>query len=744
MKKQTTTLLLASCLSSLSYAQQNWLPDHTFAPGANAQICDNSPWKLIFFDDFKGTTLDDAKWVTFTPWLGMNCGIPDHDCEPDAGVRKSGFYKDANNNDQWNAAILAQNVVVSNGTVKLKVKNEPVTIAGETKYYSAGQIATRYHYMGQKKAFNSGKFEVRMKMPVFTKAHTTLWTWKGNELFGVNEIDMAESYGPDRSGQYGGSPFTFKHYKTSMYYPTHAWGFDPLEHPGVIPVLPYHKDKNATQHPVSSIQYPRQRYSNWLAGNYLYLNDWHTYTCEWDTTVIRFYLDNELVHTMWKYYKEATVNAGSGFTYTVKVGSGCNPNGTYKVTYGFPYRRDSSNCNFRISTGVNGIQGPPTSGVTDLGQAEIDYVKIYQRHPELDGYSEICNGTHQITGPGYVCGTAAFSISPAVNGGTWSVNNNSLNITGYANQGSTVYVQNNTANPVPSNAALLQYQFTPNGCPANQVSKLVQNGTVSNQVVSCFQNIFPWKMDLSLQVLNPQAGATYEWIINYSHPISGNFSYHAYGASVRTPRFMHWGIFYYSVNWSLKVTNACGQRMFYGSKNALSMAAPTYGRPDTYRQEDSSAIYLQTRLNEEDSIALERNVYDAVANKMVEDIDDTVAIQSMINDVYMTNLEPYIYFDDFDQTDIQYNASLPFPLIKTNQTIVFPNPANNRITVILGKSFKENEVVDYQIINMKGVVVDQNKLPKDRMLDIMQFSEGAYVLEVRQGGKKEQIKFQKY
>lgn len=234
MKKPLTTLLLASCLGSISYAQDVWLPDHTFAPGANAQVCDNSPWKLIFFDDFKGTTLDDAQWVTFTPWLGMNCGIPNHDCETDDGVRKSGFYKDANNNDQWNAANLAQNVVVSNGTVKLKVKNEPVTIAGETKYYSAGQIATRYYYLGQKRAFNSGKFEVRMKMPVFTKAHTTLWTWYGSAV-GINEIDMAESYGPDRSGQYGGSPFTFKHYKTSMYYPTHAWGFVSIEHPGVTP-----------------------------------------------------------------------------------------------------------------------------------------------------------------------------------------------------------------------------------------------------------------------------------------------------------------------------------------------------------------------------------------------------------------------------------------------------------------------------------------------------------------------------
>ena len=391
---------------------------------------------------------------------------------------------------------------------------------------------------------------------------------------------------------------------------------------------------------------------------------------------------------------------------------------------------------------MNGIQGPPTSGVTDLGEAEIDYVKIYQRHPELDGYSEICNGTHQINGPGYVCGTAAFSISPAVNGGTWSVNNNSLNISGFANQGSTVFVQNNTANPVTSNTALLQYQFTPNGCPTNQVSKLVQNGTVSNQVVSCFQNIFLSKMDLSLQVLNPQAGATYEWVINYSHPISGNFTYHAYGASVRTPRFMHWTIFYYSVNWSLKVTNACGQRMFYGSKNALNMAAPTFGRPDTYRQEDGSAIYLQTRMmTESDSLDLERNVFDLVAEKIVEDATDSISVNSMIVDAYMAHLEPYIYFDDMDNTDMRYDAALPFPQMAADKSMLFPNPAHDRITVLLSKQFTEAEEVAYRIIDINGAEVVKGRLPRYETLDVSSLQMGVYILEIKQRHTTEQLKF---
>ncbi|WP_222165543.1 T9SS type A sorting domain-containing protein [Edaphocola aurantiacus] len=745
MKKHLTALLLTSGLCGLSHAQDSWLPDRTFTSGANPQICDNSPWKLVLFDDFNGNSLDSAKWITYGSWLGMQQPLPNggwyyNDYCQNANSRKSGWWK-VNNVDVWNAGDLDENVVVSNGTVKLKVKNQVFTAAdGQTEYYTTGKISTRYYYQNQKRAFNAGKFEVRMKMPVFPKAHTTIWTWKGSYV-GVNEIDMAESYGPDWSGQYGGNPFTFNRYRTKMSYPTHAWGREQKD--TAPPPLPYHLDRNASQN-AKDIQYPRQKYINWMAGNYLYLNDWHTYTCEWDTTVIRFYLDNELVQTMWKYYKEASFSAGSGFTYTVKVGSGCNPNGTYKVTYGFPYRRDNSNCNFNITTGVDAVHGPATSGITEMGEAEVDYVKIYQRHPELDGYSEICNSSSQITGPAYVCGTAAFSVSPPVTGGTWSVDNNSLNITGYANQGSTVYVQNNTASPTPANTALLQYQYTPDGCPSNKINKLVQNGTVSNQLVSCFQNIFPFKMGLSLQVLNPQSGTTYEWVVNYSHPLAGSHTYHAYGSSIQTPRFMHWGIFYYSVNWSLKVTNACGQRMFYGAKNALNMVAPTYGKPETYKEKDGSAIYLQTRLSEEDSITLERNVYEAVANKMVEDISDTIAIHSMIDDVYMTNLEPYIYFDDFDQTEIQYNAALPFPVIKANQTIVFPNPANNRITIILGKSFKENEVVDYQIINMKGVVVAQNKLAQDRMLNITQLPEGAYVMEVRQEGKKEQLKFQKY
>lgn len=742
MKKQLPVLLLAVLLCTKLFAQDDWLPNRTLSSSVNANLCDNAPWKLVFYDDFNGTTLDSTKWVTFTPWFGMpkpqpGGGTINHDFEIDQGVRKSGGWTE-DTVHHYNATNLARNVVVGGGKVKLKVKHEAATIDGHTEYYTTGQIATRYFLNGQKKSFNSGKFEVRMTMPDFHNTHTTLWTWFGRYI-GVNEIDMAESYGPERSGHYNGNPFTFKYYQTKMNHPTHAWGRTDLD--TFQPPLPYHWDYDATQH-VNDVRYPRQKYTNWLAGNYLYINEPYTYTCEWDTTVIRFYLDHQEINTMWKYFKWVPYS-NWGSNYLIPVGSGCSPDGEYEVTYGFPYRRDSSECNFRISTGVNMAHGAPTTGVTELGEAEIDYVKIYQRHPEHDGYTEICNSSSTIIGPSSVCGTATYTVVPFMPGGTWTVGNNTLNITGTANNGNTVTVQTNTTNPAPVNVAQLTYNYTPPGCPPNQISKVVNNGTVNNQVVSCLQNINLTKMWFALQVLNPVAGATYEWTVNYSHPAAGSFSYHGYGHSIQTPKFFHHFINYYNISWTLKVTNGCGYRLFNGSKNVFQYKAPSFAKPDTYIEKDGSAIYLQTRMNEQDSIDLEQNVRNMLRSKMVESVDDTIAINSMICDAYMTCLEPYIYFDDMD-TSSTINSAVGLNLNKKDmKSMVFPNPASGQLAVALGTLFAGAEKISYKIIDLNGRLVDQAMLSAICYINIEKLSTGAYILELSTGDKLEQVKFYK-
>lgn len=253
MKKILLTAMCCIGLTIGSYSQNGQLPPVTFSPNSN--VCDNSPWKLVFQDYFDGEQLG-APWITFTSWAGMPGG----------------------DNDDWGGArtmydrsiIKDQNVVVSNGTCKLIVKKEPASWRCATcsmttvnKDYTSGMIATPYT-----KSFNTGKFEARIKMPTFKWAHSTFWTWKAND---VNEIDIAEVYGQTIGGLWGGFP--------RVNYSLHAWA--PEHQPN-----PYNM-----QHVEVRNRYPNQTWWNWLSGTGFKMDDFHTYTCEWDTAVVKFYMD---------------------------------------------------------------------------------------------------------------------------------------------------------------------------------------------------------------------------------------------------------------------------------------------------------------------------------------------------------------------------------------------------------------------------------------------------------------------
>src|ERR1700748_99782 len=134
--KATISCLTLSCAL---HAQNGWLPPVTFPLQSN--FCDNTPWQLVLYDDFDGTTLN-PQWLTFTPYRGMQPNENDNWM----GARLAGG--NSNIPDSWNTVCLSQNVVVSNGTCKLLVKHEPVNLtcpscpATPTRYYTAGMLAT--------------------------------------------------------------------------------------------------------------------------------------------------------------------------------------------------------------------------------------------------------------------------------------------------------------------------------------------------------------------------------------------------------------------------------------------------------------------------------------------------------------------------------------------------------------------------------------------------------------------------
>ncbi len=104
-------------------------------------------WKLIFDDEFNGTSLDTTKWVPCFRW-GTNTGCA-------STTTPQTWYSPGN-------------AIVSNGTLKLKAQNQPVTNNGTTYPYTSAMITTGpTDNTGSpaKFLFTYGYMEIRAKVP---------------------------------------------------------------------------------------------------------------------------------------------------------------------------------------------------------------------------------------------------------------------------------------------------------------------------------------------------------------------------------------------------------------------------------------------------------------------------------------------------------------------------------------------------------------------------------------------------
>jgi len=586
-----------------------------------------------------------------------------------------------------------------------------------------------------------------MKMPVFKGAWAAFWLWHGTN---VNEIDIAEAWG----GSNPSIPWLGSDRRRNTY-STHAWG--PREGESNPYNLEWGSDAASTE-----VRFPRQDWWNFILGTHHAQQEYHVYACEWDPIRIKTFLDDELVGTLWKYYQVRTIgyiDHGFIYNYYYKVGSDCTPDaGDWDVEYGFPYS-DSSQSQVRISTAASGyITGDPNAGTFSLGEAEVDYVKIWQRHPEQDGHTDLCSHpAMSIIGPDNLCEMGqGYSLSSSAPGGTWSLSNDAVTILGGPRGGSSVVLSPN--NNSSNNIVTLSYTFRPVGandfCPPVTISKQIITGTIPTTVIcsSLPGSYSSYWHTISFSAIPSglneyPAGTIFEWDIDAGFNSSNTSHYHLGGRFVDVD-FRKDGSnqFNYYARWTLKITTPCGTYTYKGEiDNGILYKPPVFAQPETYRAKDGSAIYVEARMSEGQYEQYIQSIYNRVGRMMVSESTDTTEIKTRIGEIYLQELEPYLYFEDQQTVGAKMGEANANVEIQTTDKL-YPNPTQETLYLEFDAGTWERGEIHIVIHDLLGKQIISNTINyqgQKAMLSTKELAEGTYIVTARQSQKIQHYKIVK-
>lgn len=146
-------------------------------------VPDTTSWKLVFHDEFNGTSLDTNKWLTHYPY-----GPDESDKAPAARLHTTNPKRE----DQIYRDDMA---VINNGILELQAKRKTGTYMGYTKKYEAGMVHSK-----DKTGFKGyTKYEIRCKIPDGAGFFPAFW------MFGsTNELDCFEFNGINPSRHLAG------------------------------------------------------------------------------------------------------------------------------------------------------------------------------------------------------------------------------------------------------------------------------------------------------------------------------------------------------------------------------------------------------------------------------------------------------------------------------------------------------------------------------------------------------------
>lgn len=732
MKKNVLTAFCCLGLSIALNAQNGWLPPDYFT--SNTNLCDQSPWRLVFTDDFDGNQINTSKWITYGSYPGMDGGDNEHWNNARSGGEHSFIFRD-------------YNVVVSNGTCKLLMRREtnswictscdsPILYR---RHATAGMIGTHRNLPDLTDiAYNTGRLEARIKFPTFYGSWCAFWTWHG---LGVNEIDVAETW--------GGSSFFLGEQRRNKY-GTHAWW--PATNPDIP--NPYNLPGNAI---MGGLKFPGQEWYNFLIYGTLHRQEeWHVYTCEWEDNIIKFYLDGAAVNAYWKYI----INQGypyNGHNYVFNIGSGCTPQPltAYYTNFGFPYNTHSASQvllwgrvdhniglnSADIAAGKDSVMHP---GI--LGQMEIDYVKIYQRHPESDNHTDLCDlgqAPPVITGPDFVCygNDVTFTVTNPVPNGTFNTWNygSPLTQTGTANNSSITL---SASGLTPYNNGVIQYKYTVPGCPYQKV--------VSKYVYCNLRpNIGPYQIYMvntnhgdglrQLQFFEPSYypnyengpyKPTYEWNIDVADgndSCAGPQHYRLFGQFASTPFVEDQANKNYCVNWKVKITDP--QNNIVEKSGMRDLRTPLYQQAG-----DSSVVYFDALITDPD--AYELSVYNRVKQITVseDEAKDKLFTDNMIEKIRVEELAPYL---NISPQVISRFAAKRIDKTTVLETKLYPNPASENLSILPGDKYVDNFPMYIGVYDLSGKLQKQEtvsyNIGKVIDLSIGKLADAIYIIELKQG-----------
>lgn len=282
----------------------------------SGNICaNNQPWKLIFNDEFNGTSLNTNKWYTFYPhW-------PD---QTDSDVW-SRTHSDPNDEDKQEDQVYKDtNVVVSNGTVKLIAKKEASTWMGYNTNHSSGML-------NSKGGFRYGKFVMRAKFPAGRGFWPAFWLWGNYDGVdeGADEIDIAEFNG---------------RWTSNMFHVVH-W--------------------NA---PCGAQSCDNKSNSNLFD----YTSDFHIYSVEWNEDFLVWKIDGIIVKQMARYISIVGQNGVLNCTVPTAYY-------TISEKYPDVYMNIIAGLGIIKNDGDGSFSGTPDATTVFPNQFEIDYIRVYQQ-----------------------------------------------------------------------------------------------------------------------------------------------------------------------------------------------------------------------------------------------------------------------------------------------------------------------------------------------------------------------------